>query len=104
MNRASGRRSSPRCRSSIFGAKARRYPSAVAAALAPNAIPVGVYKTLVAEANAGLPVVKRYFEDPPADAGACPTHGLLRHLSSEVTKLDRKFDIAETQVAWCWTR
>ena len=32
----------------IFGARARKYESAVAAAMAPNALPVSVYRTLVA--------------------------------------------------------
>ena len=45
----------------IFEAKARRYPSAVASALAGNDIPETVYRTLVAEANKGLPQLHRYF-------------------------------------------
>lgn len=79
----------------IFGAKARRYDSAVAAALAPNAIPVGVYKTLVAEANAGLPVLHRYFEVRGRMLGL-PDMAYY-DIYPPVTKLDRKFDITETR-------
>ena len=46
----------------IFIAKARKYPSALAASLAPNNIPEAVYRTLVAETNAGLPQLHRYFD------------------------------------------
>lgn len=45
----------------IFSARARKYPGALAAALAPNNIPDAVYRTLVAETNKGLPVLHRYF-------------------------------------------
>ena len=79
----------------IFGAKARKYDSAVAAALAPNAIPVGVYKTLVAEANAGLPVLHRYFEIRRRMLGLPDL--AYYDIYPPVTKLDRKFDIAETR-------
>ncbi|MEZ0244767.1 MAG: oligoendopeptidase F [Sphingomonas sp.] len=46
----------------IFYAKARKYPTALASALSGNNIPEGVYRTLVAEANKGLPQLHRYFE------------------------------------------
>jgi len=46
----------------IFYAKARKYPSALASALSGNNIPESVYRTLVAEANKGLPQLHRYFE------------------------------------------
>ena len=46
----------------MFQAKARKYGSALEAALAAPNIPEGVYRSLVAEANAGLPVLHRYFE------------------------------------------
>ncbi|MET0280636.1 MAG: oligoendopeptidase F [Steroidobacteraceae bacterium] len=51
-----------RVKGNIFTAKARRYPSAVAAALSGNNIPEAVYRALVAEANRGLPQLHRYFE------------------------------------------
>lgn len=46
----------------IFSARARKYPSALAAALSSNNIPETVYRTLVAETNKGLPELHRYFE------------------------------------------
>jgi oligoendopeptidase F len=45
----------------VFRAKTRKYPNALAAALFPDAMPESVYRTLVAQANAGLPVLHRYF-------------------------------------------
>ena len=45
----------------LFRARVRNYPSSLAAALDSDRIPEGVYRTLVDEANAGLPVLHRYF-------------------------------------------
>lgn len=45
----------------VFQAKARKYPNALAAALFPDNMPEEVYRTLVREANAGLPTLHRYF-------------------------------------------
>ncbi|AJP74715.1 oligoendopeptidase F [Sphingomonas hengshuiensis] len=53
---------SAQVKTDIFYAKARKYPSALAGALSSNNIPESVYRTLVAEANAGLPQLHRYFE------------------------------------------
>lgn len=46
----------------VFEARARSYKSCLAMALAPGAVPEGVYRTLVAETNAGLPQLHRSFE------------------------------------------
>lgn len=46
----------------IFYAKARKYPTALASALSSNNVPESVYRTLVTEANKGLPQLHRYFE------------------------------------------
>ncbi|MDT8759080.1 oligoendopeptidase F [Sphingomonas psychrotolerans] len=46
----------------IFYAKARKYPTALASALSGANIPEAVYRTLVAEANKGLPQLHRYFD------------------------------------------
>lgn len=46
----------------VFTARARSYPSSLAAALSPDNVPEGVYRTLVAEANAGLPQLHRAFQ------------------------------------------
>ena len=46
----------------VFTAKARKHPNALAAALFPDNMPEEVYRTLVAQANAGLPTLHRYFK------------------------------------------
>ena len=46
----------------IASAKARHYPDALAAATFPDNMPETVYRTLVKEANAGLPTLHRYFK------------------------------------------
>ncbi|MEO6388129.1 MAG: oligoendopeptidase F [Croceibacterium sp.] len=51
-----------RVKDDIFIAKSRKYPTSLAAALASNNIPEGVYRTLVEETNKGLPQLHRYFE------------------------------------------
>jgi oligoendopeptidase F len=45
----------------VFMAKARKHPNALAAALFPDNMPEAVYRTLVAQANEGLPTLHRYF-------------------------------------------
>jgi oligoendopeptidase F len=45
-----------------FRAKARKYDSALQAALDGSNLPETVYRSLIAEANRGLPVLHRYFE------------------------------------------
>lgn len=45
----------------VFTAKARKHPNALASALFPDNMPETVYRTLVAQANAGLPTLHRYF-------------------------------------------
>jgi oligoendopeptidase F len=51
-----------RVEAGVINARLRKYPSAVAASLAGNEIPESVYRTLVAEANAALPTLHRYFK------------------------------------------
>lgn len=51
-----------RIKGNIFYAKARKYPTALAAALSGSNIPESVPRTLVQEANNGLPQLHRYFE------------------------------------------
>lgn len=46
----------------IFNARARKYPTALAAAISGANVPEGVYRTLVDEAHKGLPELYRYFE------------------------------------------
>lgn len=45
-----------------FNASVRKYPNCLAAALANDDIPETVYRTLVAETNANLPTLHRYFK------------------------------------------
>ncbi len=45
-----------------FEASARKYPSCLAAALASDDIPEGVFRTLIAETNANLPTLHRYLK------------------------------------------
>ncbi|HYP17169.1 MAG TPA: M3 family metallopeptidase, partial [Opitutus sp.] len=45
-----------------FNASTRKYPSTLAAALDGNNIPEAVYRTLIAETNANLPTLHRYFK------------------------------------------
>lgn len=45
----------------LFHARVRSYPSCLAAALDGDAIPEGVYRTLIEEARRGLPALHRYF-------------------------------------------
>jgi oligoendopeptidase F len=49
-------------RTEIFAAKVRKFPDALTAALSGPNIPEAVYRTLVAQVNAGLPQFHRYLE------------------------------------------
>ncbi len=46
----------------VFYAQARRYPSALAAALFPDQVPVAVYDNLIASVRRALPSLHRYYE------------------------------------------
>lgn len=46
----------------VFAARARKHPSSLAAALVGDAMPEAVYRTLVAQAREGLPVLHRYLK------------------------------------------
>ena len=77
---------SGRVKQSVFQSRARRYPSALEASLAPNAIPREVFDTLLATFQANLPIWHRYWGllkkglgvetlyccDVPADAVPAP--------------------------------
>jgi oligoendopeptidase F len=51
-----------RVEAGVVNARLRKHPSAVAASLSSNEIPEAVYRTLVAQANAALPTLHRYFK------------------------------------------
>jgi len=82
-------------RADIFEARSRNYASALEAALAPNNIPTAVYRTLVDEANRGLPVLHRYFEIRRRLLGLPDMH--YYDIYPPTTKLDRKFTLAESR-------
>ena len=46
----------------VFDAKVRHYPNALSDALFADNMPEAVYRQLVAQANAGLPVLHRYLK------------------------------------------
>jgi oligoendopeptidase F len=79
----------------IFRAKSRKYPSALASALAPGNIPEGVYRTLIAETNAGLPVLHRYFDVRRRLLKLPDMH--YYDVYPSVTKIDRAFTIGEAR-------
>jgi len=86
---------SAQVRGDIFTAKARRYPSALAVAVATNNVPEGVYRTLIEETHKGLPVLQRYFDLRRRMLGLPDL--AYYDLYPPVTKLDQKFDIATSR-------
>ena len=77
----------------IFAAKARNYKNSIQAALDGPNIPETVYRTLVAEANRGLPQLHRYFELRRRML-KLPDIGYW-DIYPPLVKLDRKFPLAE---------
>ena len=86
---------SAQVRADIFQARARNYGSALEAALGPPNIPPAVYRTLVAEANRGLPVLHRYFEIRRRLLGLPDMH--YYDIYPPTTKLDRAFTLDESR-------
>jgi oligoendopeptidase F len=78
-----------------FGARVRKYPSSLAAALAGNDIPESVYRTMVGEANANLPTLHRYFRLRGRMLGISD----LRYwdLYPPIVKLDKTFTFEEAK-------
>ena len=79
----------------IFEARARNYPTALASALSPGNIPEAVYRTLVSETNAGLPVLHRYFDVRRRLLGLPDMR--YSDIYPPVAKIDRKFTLAESR-------
>jgi oligoendopeptidase F len=77
----------------MFHAKARKYPSALDAALSGPNIPEGVYRTLIAETNKGLPVLHRYFDLRRRMLGLPDI--AYYDIYPSLVKLDRRFTLAE---------
>ena len=87
---------STQVQSDIFTAKARRYGSAVEAALdAAGGVPTGVYRTLVDETNKGLPALHRYFEIRRRMLGLPDLH--YYDIYPPLVRLDETFDLARTR-------
>jgi oligoendopeptidase F len=79
----------------IFNAKARKYESSLAAAVDGPNIPQAVYRTLIAEANRGLPILHRYFDLRRRLLGLSDMG--YWDLYPPVTKLDARFDLATSR-------
>ncbi len=79
----------------LFHARVRRYPGSLAAALDHDRIPEAVYRTLIAEANRGLPVLHRYFRLRARMLGI----DQLRYFDiyPPLVATDRKFEITESK-------
>jgi len=75
----------------VTQSKLRNYPTAVAASLAANDIPESVYRTLVAEANKGLPTLHRYFKLRQKMLNLPDLH--YYDIYPAMVKLDKKFDM-----------
>jgi oligoendopeptidase F len=76
----------------IFTAKSRHYDNALQAAVFPNGVEESVYRTLVAECNAGLPQLHRYFKLRQKLLGLPDL--AYWDIYPPVVKLDRTFDLA----------
>ncbi|CAN5198411.1 oligoendopeptidase F [soil metagenome] len=86
---------STQVQTAIFRAKARKYPNALQASLSGDNIPEGVYRTLVAETNKGLPVLHRYFRLRQKLLGLPDMH--YYDIYPAATKIDRVFKLDETR-------
>ena len=81
--------------SAEFYAKTRKFPTALAASLAPNNIPDTVYRTLVTEVNASLPTLHRYFKLRGRMLGVDQPR--YYDIYPPLVKLDKKFPVTEAQ-------
>ena len=79
----------------LFNAKTRKYESSLAAAVDGPNIPQAVYRTLVAEANRGLPILHRYFDLRRRLLGLSDMG--YWDIYPAVTRLDAKFDLATSR-------
>lgn len=77
----------------VFEAKARKYETSLASALSGDNVPEGVYRTLVSEANAGLPQLHRYFQLRRKMLKLPDIH--YYDIYPPLVSLDRKFTLAD---------
>ena len=80
-------------RGDLFQSKARRYDNSLQWALAGDNIPEGVYRTLVAEANRGLPTLHRYFALRQRMLGLPDLH--YYDIYPPLVRNDRRFTLAD---------
>jgi oligoendopeptidase F len=74
-----------------FRASVRKYPSSLAAALDNDDVPEAVYRTLVAETNANLPTLHRYFKLRGRMLGVSEMH--YWDIYPPIVKLDKTFPL-----------
>jgi oligoendopeptidase F len=79
----------------IFRAKQRKYPNALASALSTDNVPEAVYRTLIAETNAGLPALHRYFKIRQKVMGLPDMH--YYDIYPPAVKLDKTFSVDESR-------
>jgi oligoendopeptidase F len=79
----------------VFNAKVRHYPSSVAYAVAEHNIPDQVYRTLVDEANTGLPTLYRYFALRKKMLGLPELHYYDMYVP--LVKSDRHYTVADAE-------
>ncbi|HEY2659423.1 MAG TPA: oligoendopeptidase F [Caulobacteraceae bacterium] len=84
---------SAQVQSDIFQARSRKFPSSLAAAAFGDNIPESVCRTLIAETNAGLPVLHRYFRLRRRMLGLPDLH--YYDIYPPVTKIERTFTLEE---------
>ena len=77
----------------MFDAKSRHYGSSLEAALSPNAIPTSVYRTLIEQARAGVPVLQRHLQIRKRMMKLDELHYF--DLYPPITNLERSFSLAE---------
>lgn len=79
----------------IFRAKQRKYPDALASALSTDNVPEAVYRTLIAETNAGLPALHRYFKIRQKVMGLPDMH--YYDIYPPAVKLEKTFSVDESR-------
>jgi oligoendopeptidase F len=82
-----------RVEAGVVNARLRAHPSAVAASLSDNDIPEQVYRTLVAEANKGLPTLHRYLKLRQRMLGLPDLH--YYDIYPDLVKTERRYPLAE---------
>ncbi|ACB76375.1 oligoendopeptidase F [Opitutus terrae PB90-1] len=78
-----------------FNASTRKYPSTLAAALDADNIPEAVYRTLLAETNANLPTLHRYFKLRARMLGVSEMH--YWDIYPPIVALDKKFPLSTSR-------